>query len=109
MDQGGKERLNRSRTKRLFETAETVDQQTLHFSFFDIAQHPVGEFIEELIGRRLPENLYVTGIKLLRQRRTDRFYLGADSLRCFVKSEQHPRLLRARLPQKLEAQSRLAG
>src|ERR1700730_2409229 len=109
MHQGGEERLDRPRAERFFETAETVDQQTLHFSFFDVAKHPIGEFIQKLIGRRLPQNLNVTGFELLEQRWTNRTCLAAYSLRRFIKPEQQPRFLGARLPEELQAQVGFAG
>ena len=62
MDQGGKERLDRPRTERFFETAETVDEETLYLSLFDVAQHPIGDFVQELIGRRLPKDSHVAGV-----------------------------------------------
>src|SRR5260221_3613799 len=95
--------------RRPLEAAKPVDEQPADLALTNGLQQPLAEGVQQIRGRRLPDDLDLAALELRRQRRADTPRLGGDAGRRLIEAEQEAAFLVRRFCQEMQAQRRLAA
>src|SRR5271169_1326437 len=92
----------------LLEPEKSVDDEPLHAAAPHGLDEPVAERVEDVLGRRVPEDLQMALLDQALDHDADSGRLMPQAQRHLVKAEQEPGLLGRRLREKMQTEARLS-
>src|SRR5260370_26544707 len=98
----------RSVGSNLLEPENAVDDESLHAAAPHGLEEPVAERVEDVLGRRVPEDLQMALLDQAVEFDADAGRLHPQAQRHLVKAEKERRLLGGRLREEMQAEARLS-
>src|SRR5271167_1877005 len=92
----------------LLEPEKSVDDEPLHAATPHRFQEAVAERVEDILGRRVPEDLQMALLDQAFELNADSGRLMLQAQRHLVKAEKKPRLLGGRSREKMQTEARLS-